>query len=66
MRDDFTFECPECEKTNSVNRTSSGEPIPRYSDEPKDFYVTCPHCFRIFRVEYIVVLSEMMFSNKKL
>jgi hypothetical protein len=66
MRDDFNFTCPnlECEKENSVNRTSSGEPIPEYNDEPKDFYVTCPHCFHIFRVEYIVVLTEMMFSNK--
>lgn len=63
MRDDFTFDCPRCDKKNQVNRTSSGEPVPHFSDEPKSFYVTCPHCYSIFKVEDVVVLTEMMVSN---
>lgn len=63
MRDDFTFDCPKCDNKNQVNRTSSGEPVPHFSDEPKSFYVTCPHCYSIFRVEDVVVLTEMMISN---
>ena len=63
MRDDFSFDCPRCDKKNQVNRTSSGEPIPHFSDEPKSFYVTCPHCYNIFRVEDVVVLTEIMRSN---
>lgn len=66
MRDDFSFTCPnpKCEAENSVNRTSSGEPIPSYDDEPKEFYVTCGHCFGVFKIEYIVVVGDVMFSNK--
>jgi hypothetical protein len=61
MRDDFHFTCPNptCEKENAVNRTSNLEPIPEYGDEPKEFYVTCGHCFKLFKVEYIVVISEV-------
>lgn len=65
MRDDFTFDCPKCDNKNQVNRTSSGEPVPHFSDEAKSFYVTCPHCYSIFRVEDVVVLTEAMFSNFK-
>lgn len=60
MRDDFHTECPFCEEEISVNRTSSGEPIPRYSDEPKEFYISCPKCYGITRIEILVVKTEMM------
>jgi transcription elongation factor Elf1 len=60
MRDDFHTECPFCEEEISVNRTSSNEPIPRYDDEPKSFYVSCSKCYGIFQVEILVVKTMMM------
>jgi hypothetical protein len=60
MRDDFHTECPYCEKDISVNRTSSFETIPRYDDEPKSFYVSCPFCYGIFQIEILVVKTEIL------
>jgi hypothetical protein len=59
-RDDFHTECPFCEEEISVNRTSSGEPIPRYDDEPKEFHVSCPKCYSISKIEILVVKTMIM------
>lgn len=59
----FSFTCPHCEKENIVKKTSNLWEIPEYSDEPKEFYVTCTHCFDIFRIEYVVVICDVLDSS---
>ena len=59
----FTFTCPHCEKENTNTMTSNLGDIPPQSDEPKEFYVTCSQCFSVFKVEYIVVISDVLESN---
>ena len=63
MRDDFTFECPNCDNISSTNKCSNNETVPPYDDKPHGFYVTCHHCFNVYSVEYVVTLTEVMRSN---